>query len=935
MRIRHKRYSSLVLLFFVFLFSDVSLFASEQTDHTKEIGASTLSREGISLTQEKQTAVIAIANEGVHKTIKSEDSPVSPGRLMIYVIGLFLIFSLLTWLVVHGLKREHIAINFGSVWFRGIVLAGLAVFVLIVVVMALVTLQRNRKQILADVEKNIIQVLAIADSRIELWLSERISFIGKLGHDPKLARITKDLLTIQPSAESLLVSKELRRARSFFKDDRDIFPNIGFFIINPDYISIGSMRNTNVGIRNLIAEQYPERLKKAFQGEVAFVPPISSDVHLTKTPLRDKARKSPTMFFMGPIYDFDGKVIAVFTLRVDPWTDFSRILKPFGLSSTGETYAFDRNGILLSNSHYDQQLRQIGLITGKQKSALNITIRDPGGNMAEGYHPVVPRSEQPFTRMVKSGIQQRQKAEKIGVVNDHSDIETDIDGYRDYRGVPSFGAWVWKHDLDIGLASEIDVEEAMMTHTATRQMLYFVLGITLFLALGAVLLVLILGERTNRALMKAKDTLEEKVNERTAELEKKQEQFAEAEERARLLLNSVGDGIFGVDLHGKVMFTNAAANHLLGYEPDELIRQNVHEKIHHSHADGSLYPAETCPMAKAYTLGITETISDEMLWRKDGTGFAVEYTATPVLKGKEITGAVITFRDITERMRMEENLSAERERLQQILDTSPVGVAFSTKGNIHFANPRFKEMFGAGPGDKSPDLYVNPETRETLVNRLQVDGKVENYELQMYNQEHEVRDILVNYLPIAFDDEDGILGWLLDITDRKRMEEALAAEKAHLQKILDTSPVGVGISSEGIMRFANPRILELLNLKIGEPGPEIYVDPEERAHVLGTVSSQGIMKNYELQMYGKNQKIKDMLVTYMKIEYEGKDAVLGWVMDITELKNTDREMRKHFDELSRFRELAVNREIKMIEIKKEINQLLVQLGQESKYKIVE
>ena len=924
MSIRKNRFLILIFLLFASLCSDESLLATEKADHIEEVAAGSQSGEAINLTQQEQMWLQA------HPDVTEG----SPGRLLIYIVSLFLILSFLIWLLMQALKKENVAINFGSVWFRGLVLAGLAVFILVVVIMAAVTLESNRKQILVDVEKNIIQVLAIADGRIKLWLSERVSVMGKLGRDPKLTNVTKNLLKVQPRKDSLLASKALREARSFFKGNKNIFSNIGFFIISPEHISIGSMRDTNVGTSNLIAEQYPELLKRAFQGDVSFVPPITSDVHLTDAPQPDKVRKPPTMFFIGPIQDIDGTVVAVFTLRIDPWTDLSRILKSFGLNTTGETYAFDRNGILLSNSHFDQQLRQIGLITDRQKSALNIAIKDPGGNMQEGYRPATVRSKLPFTRMVKAAIRQREQAAKISDGQDHAPIETDINGYRDYRGVPSFGAWIWKHDLDIGLASEIDVEEAMSTYTATRQMLFFVLGITLFLSIGAVLVVLIIGERTSRALLKARDTLEEKVTERTSALKEKQQQFAEAEEHSLLLLNSMGDGIFGVDLNGNVMFINAAANRLLGYDANELVGQNVHQKIHHSHAGGSPYPVETCPMFKAFTFGTAATISDEMLWRKDGVGFSVEYTATPVLRGKEITGAVITFRDITKRKRLEESLSAERERLQQILDTSPVGVAFSTGGKIHFANPRFKEMFGVGLGDESPNLYVNAGDRDTIVNRLKADGKVENHELQLYNQDRDVRDILVTYLPIVFDDEEGILGWLLDITDRKRMEEALAAEKEHLQKVLDISPVGVGISSEGVMRFANPRILELLKMKIGDPAPEIYVDLADRDHVLETLNNQGIIKDFELQMFGKNQEIKDMLVTYMKIAYEGRDAVLGWVMDITELKNTDRELRKSFDELSRFRKLAVNRELKMVEIKKEINQLLGQLGRESKYKIV-
>ena len=126
----------------------------------------------------------------------------------------------------------------------------------------------------------------------------------------------------------------------------------------------------------------------------------------------------------------------------------------------------------------------------------------------------------------------------------------------------------------------------------------------------------------------------------------------------------------------------------------------------------------------------------------------------------------------------------------------------------------------------------------------------------------------------------------------------------------------------------------MFDLILGDPAPQFYVNTGDRDHIMNTLKSHGIIEGYELQMFGKNEEIKDMLVSYMTITYERQGAVLGWVMDITNLKKTDRELRQQFDEMSRFRKLAVGRELKMVDIKKEINDLLDQLGKESKYKIV-
>ena len=706
----------------------------------------------------------------------------SYGRLIVYGIAVFLALSLLAWILIKTVKKEHIAVSFGSRWFRGLVLAGLSIFIIIVCLLGWYTLEKNKENILEDVGQNLTENLNTADDRLNLWVAQRTSFLKLLGRDPELVTLIKRLLAVKPDRESLLASDALRETRAFFKTNKDIFANIGFFIINTEDISIGSMRDTHIGTPNLISLQRPDLLRRAFEGEVLFVPPIESDVPLVDGPKADKARNPATKFFIGPIRDPNGQIIAVMTLRVDPAEDFSRVLTSFETRKSFETYAFNEHGELLSESRFDEQLRRIGLIGEDQRSAGNMVIRDPGVNLVKGLQSKIERSQQPLTRLVSRALQLKLDMEKAGQTYGHSKIGIDTTGYRDYRGVPVLGAWLWNADLGLGLATEIDVAEAMSNYYQIRRTVFGILGFTLLLSVGTVLLVLILGERTSRALMKARDNLEATVDERTAELQEKQKQLEAAVERSGLLLDSAGEGIFGVDLEGKVAFINPAANRMLGYGPNELIGQDVHEQIHHSHADGSVYPKDKCPMYLTHADGTDHHVADEVLWRKDGTPVPVEYTSMPIKKDDRVVGAVVTFMDITERRDMEAQLESTKSQLQHILDTGPIGVAFSTKGKIHFANPRFIQMFGVGVGDASPDLYVNPEERDTLISQLKAEGKVENYDIQLYNRDHQIRDILITYLPMTYEGEEGILGWLLDITDRKKAEKEIEEKYRELSR---------------------------------------------------------------------------------------------------------------------------------------------------------
>lgn len=130
-----------------------------------------------------------------------------------------------------------------------------------------------------------------------------------------------------------------------------------------------------------------------------------------------------------------------------------------------------------------------------------------------------------------------------------------------------------------------------------------------------------------------------------------------------LLLDSTGDGIYGIDMQGRCTFINKAGARMLGYQPAELMGKDMHALMHHSFPDGSHYPRSACLIYSAFETGRSCHIDDEVLWRHDGSSFPVDYSAFPVFEQDTVTGAVITFVDITERKRMEEERSRRALRL--------------------------------------------------------------------------------------------------------------------------------------------------------------------------------------------------------------------------------------------------------------------------------
>ncbi|MEL6161949.1 MAG: PAS domain-containing sensor histidine kinase [Cyanobacteria bacterium J06627_32] len=133
----------------------------------------------------------------------------------------------------------------------------------------------------------------------------------------------------------------------------------------------------------------------------------------------------------------------------------------------------------------------------------------------------------------------------------------------------------------------------------------------------------------------------------------------------QLILNAVGEGVYGLDLKGNVTFVNPAAAAMIDWEMEDLIGQSMHQVLHHSHPDGSPYPRECCPIYAAFQDGSTRRVTNEVFWRKDGTSFPVEYISTPMQdEHGQLIGAVITFRDITQQKWAEAILQQANETLE-------------------------------------------------------------------------------------------------------------------------------------------------------------------------------------------------------------------------------------------------------------------------------
>ncbi|MEM8718286.1 MAG: ATP-binding protein [Cyanobacteria bacterium P01_G01_bin.39] len=195
-------------------------------------------------------------------------------------------------------------------------------------------------------------------------------------------------------------------------------------------------------------------------------------------------------------------------------------------------------------------------------------------------------------------------------------------------------------------------------------------------------------------------SLEHRVIERTAELEqtnsklvreisdrlKTRADFERLSHQHELILNSAGEGIYGLDLAGKVTFINPAAAEMLGYDVAQLHNQPLHEIVHHSNAEAIVYTWSENPIYQTIKTGKIQYITNEIFYCQDKSSFPVEYVSTPIREQGQIVGAVVIFKDITERQiidRMkDEFVSVVSHELRTPLTSISSAVGMLSSGRI-------------------------------------------------------------------------------------------------------------------------------------------------------------------------------------------------------------------------------------------------------------
>ncbi len=280
---------------------------------------------------------------------------------------------------------------------------------------------------------------------------------------------------------------------------------VGFLVADKTKRIVSSSHAALIGEQDI--PEYDHFLDRTLNGETLVSPPFPSVVMLKDADGRARMGV-PTMYACSPVRDASFQVVGVLAMQIRPELEFTQILQLGEVGNSGESYAFNSDGMMVSNSRFDDDLILLGLLPDQEhsRSMLQLRVRDPGADMTTGYRAPVRRSELPLTKMAASAI--------------NSGSGYDVDGYRDYRGVPVIGAWSWLPKYELGVTTEVDVAQAFRP-LVILQRTFFIIYTLLILSAIAIFVFTVIVARLQRqareAVVEAQQlgqyTLEEKLGE--------------------------------------------------------------------------------------------------------------------------------------------------------------------------------------------------------------------------------------------------------------------------------------------------------------------------------------------------------------------------------------------------------------------------------------
>lgn len=626
--------------------------------------------------------------------------------------------------------------------------------------------------------------------------------------------------------------------------------------------------------------------KQAVQGNDFVSGVIPSEIPLVSES-GEKELGMPTMFASTPLKDRDGVVIGLVCLRIDV-NALNELMLSLKLGNTGETYLVNKDGYMITESRFAVHLKEMGLV--KKRCALELKlINRETGDLTSGVKQCVAGS---------NGF--------------------DAKGYKDYSGITVLGVWRWLPELNWGVIAEIDKDEG---YGAAYNLNYIVSSILLVLAFPIVLVAYFIGRKTSIPIIKLKEVTEKMAsgdltqrvdikredeigvlassfNAMAKSLDEKTKEIAASEKRYRELFNSIKEGVYQSEpgAEGVFTFINKTGAELLGYSaPEEVIGTKV-KNIYVDPEDRKR---------------LCEKLEKDGVWRefvslckrKNGESFYAERTSNLLRDEKGNTVAIYgVMRDISERKKVEMEILESEKKYRLLFNSLKEGVYQcepEVDGVFTWVNQAGAEILGfKSPeeviGLKVKDIYVNPEDRKKLVEKLSKEGAWKGF-VSFCKRKNGEQFYMERTSSLIADDKGKavrIEGIFRDITERKKLEEELQESERHHRQLLNSLKDGIyqcEPTDEGVFTWINQAGAEILGYNspeevIGTRVKDVYVNPDDRKELIGKLEKENVWRDFTSYCKRKNGErfISERTCNLVRDENGKPVRIEGVFRDITE-----------------------------------------------------
>jgi PAS domain S-box-containing protein len=569
-----------------------------------------------------------------------------------------------------------------------------------------------------------------------IWIKELLDDIERSINEKEFNSSLVNI--IKNSNDKNVLKNELANLRVMYKKKFKKNYTRGFFVIDKEYNNLGSLRDNNLYVKNFIYEHYPMKMKKVFIGEKHLIPPINSDVAL-KNKNNKLEEKYPTMFVALPIYE-KKEVIGIFTIRLDISSSIDEIIKKARIGNSGELYAFNQNGYMLSQSRFLDQLYDIDLLKQDENSVLKLKLLDPQKNLLVSKDKSFDKQNSDFTLAVKKALS-------------HDD-SLYYQSYRDYRGVKVYGSWLFDDDLGIGLVVKMDEEEVIDPFKFTHNVFLYML---MFLLFSVIVLYVLTNIMTSKARQK----------------------IHQSQDRLNAILQSALEGIVTTDIDGNIHLFNESAQKIFGYTQDQLKGQNFSKLFDKNDLD---------KIRNIFKNRVNNFLEFDII-SNDGHKAVVEVGFNLVdFANKDFY--TITIHDVTERKIIENNLLEAKKRADNANEAKSTFLAnmsheIRTPMNaiIGMSYLLLQDYLNDRQKNYVSKLKKSAESLMTIINDILDFSKIEAGKMKLENRLFNLDDILVsikNLLVIKAQEKD--IEIIFDIGDD--VPQYLIGDQVRLQQVL-------------------------------------------------------------------------------------------------------------------------------------------------------